>query len=342
MQGNTGGTTSLDQVRSWLNNCLANHQNCRDYCGILKAEHAPSNPFRPTRLVKIGLNNIHLHNTEEITYRYAALSHRWPDKSANVLQLTTANQADFETNIPQSINHGFSQVFADAVKVCRHIGIAYLWIDTLCIIQSGDEGKDWRNEATRMGNVYKHAEITIAAQSADDPHKSLRSGMFRTRDADTMLGRMVENATFDRKVKDWGLPPVPFSSLRVDRMLKTWKTPKPGRYFLVSARDWTDDITKTPLSLRGWVEQERVLSTRILHFTSKQVFFDCYEAMSSEVWPGGHPSFHKRRTLKQWTILQDLALCKAGKLDVKDLQPEKEQLIKYPLYVWFRPRIQLC
>jgi hypothetical protein len=58
--------------------------------------------------------------------------------------------------------------------------------------------------------------------------------------------------------------------------------------------------------------------------------------MSSEVWPGGHPCFHKRRTGKQWTILQDLALCKAGKLDVKDLQPEKEQLIKHPLYVWFR------
>jgi len=51
--------------------------------------------------------------------------------------------------------------FVDAAIVCARLGIQYLWIDSLCIIQ--DDTEDWEHEATLMHLVYRHAEVTIVA-----------------------------------------------------------------------------------------------------------------------------------------------------------------------------------
>jgi hypothetical protein len=74
--------------------------------------------------------------------------HRWPADLAKtpLLQLTVKNRERLLDQIPESTEQGFSKVFADAVKVCRVFGITYLWIDSLCIIQHGDGGKDWTDE----------------------------------------------------------------------------------------------------------------------------------------------------------------------------------------------------
>jgi hypothetical protein len=44
------------------------------------------------------------------------------------------------------------------------MGIRYLWIDTLCIIQ--DNPKDWELESANMGKVYLHSTCTIAASAS--------------------------------------------------------------------------------------------------------------------------------------------------------------------------------
>ena len=41
----------------------------------------------------------------------------------------------------------------DAITVTRKLGIRYLWVDALCIIQ--DSNSDKANEIREMGNVYK-------------------------------------------------------------------------------------------------------------------------------------------------------------------------------------------
>jgi hypothetical protein len=231
--------------------------------------------------------------------------------------------------IPLSSNDGFSQVFSDAIKVCGRLGLHYLWIDTLCIIQSGDDEFDWKHECIKMGDVYKYAICTITADSVEDPDESLHTGMFRTRDKD-MLVPMVGNASFDGDVFDWKRP------MLVDRMRGTWKRPKPGQYYLMETSDWHSDISRARLSSRGWAEQERVLATRILHFTSKQIFFDCYETMASEVWPERHPTYEKRWAVRPWTILQDLALYKAGILQASSLPAHVKHLVENPMSCWFR------
>lgn len=49
----------------------------------------------------------------------------------------------------------------DAVHAVRVLGLEWLWIDSLCIVQ--DSAEDWKREAGMMAGVYIGAEVTVAA-----------------------------------------------------------------------------------------------------------------------------------------------------------------------------------
>ena len=51
--------------------------------------------------------------------------------------------------------------FQDAVAVTRQLGLRWLWIDSLCIIQ--DDGLDWQHESSKMAAVYSNATVVIGA-----------------------------------------------------------------------------------------------------------------------------------------------------------------------------------
>jgi hypothetical protein len=55
--------------------------------------------------------------------------------------------------------------FQGAVIITKSMGIRYLWIDSLCIIQ--DNPKDWELESANMENVYLHSTSTIAASASE-------------------------------------------------------------------------------------------------------------------------------------------------------------------------------
>jgi len=52
----------------------------------------------------------------------------------------------------------------NAVEVTRKLGIKYLWVDPLCIIQ--DSVTDKRRKIECMGIIYKNATVTIDAANA--------------------------------------------------------------------------------------------------------------------------------------------------------------------------------
>lgn len=54
--------------------------------------------------------------------------------------------------------------FQDAITVTRRLGIAYIWIDSLCIVQ--DDAQDWEREAAKMALIFESAYLTIAATAA--------------------------------------------------------------------------------------------------------------------------------------------------------------------------------
>ena len=58
----------------------------------------------------------------------------------------------------------FRSVLKDSIKVIRAMGVQYLWIDTVCLVQDNPDDKG--KEISRMGDYYSNAFFTIAASSS--------------------------------------------------------------------------------------------------------------------------------------------------------------------------------
>jgi hypothetical protein len=54
-----------------------------------------------------------------------------------------------------------ASTFQDAIRTARFLGVEYLWIDALCILQ--DSKEDWELESATMGKVYGNGLCNLAA-----------------------------------------------------------------------------------------------------------------------------------------------------------------------------------
>ncbi|KAH6721576.1 heterokaryon incompatibility protein-domain-containing protein [Leptodontidium sp. MPI-SDFR-AT-0119] len=57
-----------------------------------------------------------------------------------------------------------SRTLREAIEVTRRLGIRYIWIDSLCVLQVDED--DWNREAANMGNINKNAYLTLAATAS--------------------------------------------------------------------------------------------------------------------------------------------------------------------------------
>ncbi|POS69831.1 hypothetical protein DHEL01_v211776 [Diaporthe helianthi] len=156
------------------------------------------------------------------------------------------------------------QVFQDAMYVSIEIGINYIWIDSLCIIQ--DSNEDWTYEAKRMGDVYQYAACNIAAAGCKD---SSSLGLFGERQALPQLH-----------------PPA-----FADCILQTKTGAKRfhGLYVRGDFHAFRNDVVGNILNTRAWVAQERALSPGILHFTPEMIWWECSGLIANEALIMGHP-----------------------------------------------------
>lgn len=67
------------------------------------------------------------------------------------------------------------RTFVDAVHVTQYLGIRYLWIDALTVIQ--DSSTDWSEQASPMGAVHQNTFINIGASASSNSNV----GSFRQR-----------------------------------------------------------------------------------------------------------------------------------------------------------------
>jgi len=150
-----------------MQDCLTNHEPC--------ISRQVDSSWRPTRLLDIsspsaaglvGPANCRLiDGTEAIPgHGYFTLSHWWG--SSDIPRLTTETIAQFRTAIPTA---SLPRTFVDFIHTARRLETRYIWIDSLCIIQSGDGGADWLQEASVMDLVYKNASCNVSADWADGP-----------------------------------------------------------------------------------------------------------------------------------------------------------------------------
>lgn len=166
--------------------------------------------------------------------------------------------------------------FRHAVQITRDLGVRYLWIDSLCIIQ--DSVEDWEVESSRMGAIYMHSYVTLAADSS----RSSDAGLFNTQSVLQDEGPLGEHIRLDVSTGDTG-GKRSSCDLYISSELEVPKNVG-ALGPVTSAEETTEDKDDPDESLvkRGWTLQEAVLPSRVLHFTSKQLIWECsqtgYEA----------------------------------------------------------------
>jgi len=137
------------------------------------------------------------------------------------------------------------RTFQDAIIFTRGLGLRYVWIDSLCIIQ--DSKSDWQHESSRMADIYKNSYVTIAAEASKDSHM----GMLNPR---TFHSEPIELA-FNSKARNI------HTTVYVRQALDDWETCVNG--------------SKSALSSRGWVLQESLLAPRTIRVGMQQMFWEC-------------------------------------------------------------------
>jgi len=302
-------------ARFWLKQCLEHHVQCSKTTSDSQSDSNAPKPndfeeFAPTRLVQILPRGLRLHITSsgvgEIStsdscrpYQYATLSHRWPLNSDQISQLTTSNIERWQREIDQG--PGFSQSFKDAITVCRHLDIEYIWIDSLCIIQQGDGGQDWQREAGNMGSIYKWGVCNIAATSVADGEEGISRGFFRPRDPSKTRPDIISARC---NLED--LPRRGDGLMTRIRGEITGKNRTMVDYHIIPFQQVTHDVVDATLNQRGWVVQERHLSPRIIHFAERQIYWECNEGLCSETYTKRDPVDYYFRPSKTKRALSQL------------------------------------
>ncbi|VUC32206.1 unnamed protein product [Clonostachys rosea] len=94
--------------------------------------------------------------------RYVTLSYSWGGYTD-----TRTLKANYNERLDGIQFEHLPVVFSQAIRITRAMGIRYLWIDALCIIQ--DDAEDWRIEAGRMSDVYWNSVCRLAITDSKDP-----------------------------------------------------------------------------------------------------------------------------------------------------------------------------
>jgi len=209
--------------------------------------------------------------------QWTTLSYTWGEHPAFV-KLTAENLIRLADGFPSTL---LPPTFRDAAELCRSIGVHYIWIDSLCILQSGKGStEDWLQHATEMRKVYWNAHLNISADWGDSPE----SGLFTLRNTGSLR--------------------TPLFHFR--------KGPLVGPVAIGCYQDEMEGYSDSPLSKRGWVLQERILSPRSIHFCRDQIRWQCSNPpfYKSERFPDGfdfgfvYPTFRKLSTAPSTLELQ--------------------------------------
>jgi len=218
----------LRYARAWFEKCQKEHVQCSLPPEVIQL---------PTRVLDLADTHPRLLVSNGKLGSYAALSYTWGLQD----NFTTKreNLKAFQNQLPSS---QIPTTIRDAIQVAHNLGLRYLWVDALCIVQ--DDPLDWEREAGRMAQVYGNADLVIAACSASGSHQGFLH----------QIRRHPQGSVFSYNERD---PSNPYCI----------------KYGMGSQNQLSLD--EGPLAKRAWAYQERVLARRYLCYSPEELSWHC-------------------------------------------------------------------
>ncbi|KAK3486171.1 uncharacterized protein B0T23DRAFT_247729 [Neurospora hispaniola] len=235
---------SLTWIARQINACLKEHDTCED----------TSVSNLPTRVVDVNYapQRVRIIPTNGASGTYITLSHFWGDPGLMNTKLTAHNLEEY-------MNEGISiedlpRTFRDAVELTKDLGVSYLWIDSLCIVQA-DPSKDmeshtkmvredWERESASMCTIFAGSYVTLGAMVSPD----CQGGLFA---------------------------PVEHRVISADTL-------PDGSHSYLYAEEHHNHNEKYLLESRAWVYQETLVSSRTLYFLGREAMLLCRDYHSSQ------------------------------------------------------------
>ncbi|TGO64931.1 hypothetical protein BOTNAR_0083g00140 [Botryotinia narcissicola] len=254
--------THITLINSWISNCRKNHLSC----DIATTSQLPS------RLLDISgsEHDIYLVETRDLPSSvnrpsYATLSHCWG--SNHTIQTTSSTIKIFYGGIRKA---DLPAAFQDAISVVRALGLRFIWIDSLCIVQ--DSLDDWKHESVLMASTYSNCYVNIAATGAADSSKGClapRNPLHRS--IPLFAKGLLQPETEDKSI---------FVRHSLNGLHQFFSTPTILRHETTGSRG--KEKQEAPLLSRAWVFQERYLAPRTLHFCSSELVMECRKELRCE------------------------------------------------------------
>ena len=239
---NVNRPEAIESIKQWLSDCVNHHQQC-----VLRNDTAVGSTT-PKRLIRVetdldGTLKVNLVSCSDQEPRpYAALSYCW-----GVAQNVVLTEAKIEAWYTEVSAASLPQSIQDALSVVNGLGIQYLWVDALCIIQDSSTDKD--EEISVMNLIYEQAELTICVGIA----AACTEGFLQKR----LFGEVP-------------MPTLDYSALQI-----ACPTGEQGTVLVKTSQNYYTN--NEPLYERAWTLQEQMLSSRVLVYSSCQVWWECLE-----------------------------------------------------------------
>jgi hypothetical protein len=255
----------LDLARSWIEHCDRNHGS---KCHSLPSDLVPL----PAKLLMIDVNEYCLAEAPSNS-RYVTLSYVWGQ--AATVRTTRDNVGALRQRgslSPVADRYGLPATIKDTIELTRRLGLTYLWVDALCIVQDDEDSK--KKFLTAMASIYAKSYLTVVAAEGVDAS----SGFLR------MPGH---GPWTEAEELAWPLVNLPGRSMMLTM----------GEAEVADLAKWNS---------RGWTFQEKAFARRMLIF-NKAVTWFCperswceYAVCEGEPMAAANPVQRRRYTTRRF------------------------------------------
>ncbi|KAJ5728598.1 uncharacterized protein N7483_003106 [Penicillium malachiteum] len=255
-------------LNGFWNECKLSHPECQS-----EAQEYMSSLYRDPalrfRVIDVVTDRVIL---APLNCRYVALSYVWGSGSsrsrglhrADFVELSTDGALSSDTYVQLDCS-SLEPTISDAMQFVKLMGLRYLWIDQLCIVQDDPEELLYTMKA--MNKIYGASAFTIIA-SGKDATSGLPGVNKSSRQMNPLIGS-VDNITLFHALPD-------------------------------PATEWRHPLDTSTWNTRGWTYQELYFSQRQFIFAADRIYYNCRKLMKMETSPGNvlPPIKHSSQSLR--------------------------------------------